>query len=77
MDNIESIHKKEADLIIETQSGTYIKELITGDNGKTKPNISELIENHCTVKKLDVIKIKEWIKWLKDQKDWEVKVDIS
>ena len=57
--DIESIHKKEADLIIETQSGTYIKELITGDNGKTKPNISELIGNHCTVKKLDVIKIKE------------------
>ena len=57
--DIESVDKKEATLKIESQSGTYIKELITGDNGKTKPSISELNGFPCTVKKLDVISIKE------------------
>jgi len=57
--DIESVDKNEATLKIESQSGTYIKELITGDNGKTKPSISELNGFPCTVKKLDVISIKE------------------
>jgi tRNA pseudouridine synthase 10 len=57
--NIESVKKNEATLKIETQSGTYIKELINGDNGKTKPNISQLIGFPCSVKELDVIGIKE------------------
>jgi tRNA pseudouridine synthase 10 len=43
---------------IETDSGTYIKELVTGDNGRTKPNISELIDQSCQVLTLDVIEIK-------------------
>jgi tRNA pseudouridine synthase 10 len=57
--DIESINKNEATLKIETQSGTYIKELINGDDGKTKPSISELIGIPCKVKELDVISIKE------------------
>jgi len=57
--DIESINKNEATLKIETQSGTYIKELINGDDGKTKPSISELIGIPCNVKELDVISIKE------------------
>ncbi len=55
---IKSVVKKVATLKIESQSGTYIKELITGDNGKTKPNISECYGFPCSVKKLDVISIK-------------------
>lgn len=57
--DIESINRNEATLKIETQSGTYIKELINGDDGKTKPSISELIGIPCNVKELDVISIKE------------------
>ena len=57
--SIESIENKEATLKIESQSGTYIKELITGDDGKTKPSISELNGFPCYVKKLDVISVKE------------------
>lgn len=57
--SIESIEKKEATLKIESQSGTYIKELITGDDGKTKPSISGLNGFPCYVKKLDVMRIKE------------------
>ena len=56
--DIESVDKNEATLKIESQSGTYIKELITGDNGKTIPNFSELNGFPCSVKKLDVISIK-------------------
>jgi tRNA pseudouridine synthase 10 len=47
-----------ATFAIESESGTYIKELVTGDDGKTKPNISELIGQPCTVVNLDVMEIK-------------------
>ena len=56
--NVESVVGFIARLTIETQSGTYIKELISGDNGKTKPNVSEMIGIPCKVKELDVIDIK-------------------
>ena len=55
---IESIDDTIATLVIETESGTYIKELINGDEGRTIPNISDLINNPCKVETLDVIKIK-------------------
>lgn len=47
-----------ASLEIESESGTYIKELITGDNGKTQPNISELLGSACEVEALDVKEVK-------------------
>ncbi|MCK4415625.1 MAG: tRNA pseudouridine(54/55) synthase Pus10, partial [Thermoplasmatales archaeon] len=56
--DIESVEGTIARITIETESGTYLKELISGDNGKTKPNISEMIDIPCTVKELDVIEIK-------------------
>ena len=55
---LESIAGYEAILIIEAESGTYIKELVSGDDGKTNPNISDIIGISCKVKKLDVIEIK-------------------
>lgn len=45
-------------LTLETESGTYIKELVSGDNGRTNPNISEMIGIPCEVTELDVIEIK-------------------
>ncbi|UCD13060.1 MAG: tRNA pseudouridine(54/55) synthase Pus10 [Thermoplasmatales archaeon] len=56
--DIESVEDNIARITIETESGMYVKELISGDNGKTKPNISEMIGIPCKVKELDVIKIK-------------------
>jgi len=56
--NTESIDSNNVTLTIEAQSGTYIKELISGDDGRTIPNISEMIGFPCKVKELDVIKIK-------------------
>jgi len=38
-------------------AGLYIKELISGDNGRTKPSISELLGTNCKCIELDVIKI--------------------
>lgn len=42
---------------IKSQSGTYIKELISGDQGRTKPSLSEILNQKCYVKKLIVKKI--------------------
>ena len=56
--SIDSVEGTIARLTIETESGTYVKELVSGDNGNTQPNISELLQNPCKVKDLDVIAIK-------------------
>ncbi len=51
-------HKKDVAVIeIEADSGLYIKELVSGDEGRTKPSLSELLEMNARVEKLDVIEI--------------------
>ncbi len=40
-----------------TESGTYIKELIHGDNGRTKPSLAEILNQKIKVKQLIVKKI--------------------
>ncbi|HER45801.1 MAG TPA: tRNA pseudouridine(54/55) synthase Pus10 [Thermoplasmatales archaeon] len=55
---IESVEGIIARLTLETESGTYIKEFISGDDQKTQPNLSELIGIPCKVKELDVIDVK-------------------
>ncbi len=42
---------------VRAESGLYIKELISGDEGRTQPNVSELINNKVKKLSLDVIKI--------------------
>ena len=44
---------------ITAESGLYIKELLNGDNGRTKPNIAELLGNSVKKIELDVIEIKD------------------
>jgi len=56
--NLESIDGAMATLTLEAESGTYIKELVSGDDGRTKPSISEMIGVPCEVTELDVIEIK-------------------
>ncbi len=55
---IESVEGIIARLTLETESGTYIKEFVSGDDNKTQPNLSELIGIPCKVKELDVIDVK-------------------
>ncbi|MFO8133250.1 MAG: tRNA pseudouridine(54/55) synthase Pus10 [Thermoplasmatota archaeon] len=54
---VEQQDAHEATLLIKAESGTYIKELLTGDNGRTRPSLSELADTAVDVKKLDVIGI--------------------
>lgn len=51
------IERKKLQLKVRTESGLYIKELISGDEERTKPNVAELIENKVKKISLDVIKI--------------------
>jgi tRNA pseudouridine synthase 10 len=55
---IESVEGIIARLTLETESGTYVKEFVSGDSDKTQPNLSELIGIPCKVKELDVIDVK-------------------
>lgn len=55
---VESVDDTIATLILEAESGTYIKELVSGDDQRTKPNISEIIGVPCKVIELDVIEVK-------------------
>ncbi|MBI2584022.1 MAG: tRNA pseudouridine(54/55) synthase Pus10 [Candidatus Aenigmarchaeota archaeon] len=48
---------KKMQLKVKTDAGLYVKELVSGDGGRTKPSLSELLQNECVCKELDVIKI--------------------
>ncbi len=45
------------EFLIETQGGTYIKELISGDEGRTSPSFSEILEVPLKCIELDVLNI--------------------
>jgi tRNA pseudouridine synthase 10 len=42
---------------IDAESGTYIKELISGDGGRTTPSVSEILGVPCVCARLDVLAI--------------------
>ena len=45
---------------IECQGGTYIKELINGDNGRTTPSVASILQTEAKCINLDVINIEEF-----------------
>jgi len=45
------------DLTVNAESGTYIKEFVSGDEGRTVPNFSDALGARCVVQTLDVIAI--------------------
>jgi tRNA pseudouridine synthase 10 len=45
------------DLTLNTESGTYVKEFVSGDEGRTVPNFSDALGIKCVVQTLDVISI--------------------
>ena len=49
--------KRKLELKIRGETGLYIKELINGDKGRTKPSVAEILENDVKDIKLDVVKI--------------------
>jgi len=51
------VGRKKLELKIKAESGLYIKELITGDEGRTKPSVVQILNNKVKKINLDVIKI--------------------
>lgn len=46
---------------MKTQAGTYVKEFVHGDFGRTKPSIKEIIESEVDILALDVTAIElDW-----------------
>ena len=55
----QKIEDKKIKAIVKAAAGTYIKELISGDNGRTKPSMSEKINNACVCTELNVLHVFE------------------
>jgi len=51
------IDSKTFELILKTEGGLYIKELISGDDGRTKPSVSEILKNPAECIELDVLEV--------------------
>jgi tRNA pseudouridine synthase 10 len=51
------INKKTIELTVKVSSGLYVKELVHGDEGRTKPSVAEALNVDAKPKNLDVIKI--------------------
>ena len=55
--DIVSIENDEAVLRINAETGTYIKEMLNGDEGRTSPNLAGLLDTKVSVVWLDVVGI--------------------
>jgi len=42
---------------VRTEAGAYVKELVSGDYGRTRPSFAEVMKNSLTPEKLNVVKI--------------------
>lgn len=50
-------------ITVRCEGGLYVKELISGDNGRTKPSLSELLKKEARVLELDVTSVEGGISW--------------
>ncbi len=48
---------KKLEILVRCQGGCYVKELVTGDEGRTQPNLSELLKTDIVVLELDVTNV--------------------
>ncbi len=63
--NCTSFNGNTAKVLVLAEAGTYIKELISGDKGRTKPSIAELLQCNAKCKQLTVTRIDdEYLKML-------------
>ncbi|BDH78742.1 MAG TPA: tRNA pseudouridine(54/55) synthase Pus10 [Methanothermobacter sp.] len=53
----EIIDPRTLELILKTEGGLYIKELISGDDGRTKPSVSEILKTPAECIELDVLEV--------------------
>jgi tRNA pseudouridine synthase 10 len=54
---VKKVSLKRALMQIHCQGGLYVKELVSGDEGRTIPNVSDLLGNRAKTLKLDVLKV--------------------
>ncbi len=54
------LSKNKIEFEVKGEAGLYVKELIHGDQGRTKPSVAEILDNPAKVEELDVIRI--WAK---------------
>jgi len=54
---LESFDTNTAVLVVHCEGGLYVKELVSGDNGRTVPSVASLIEGEAKVIELEVIKV--------------------
>jgi tRNA pseudouridine synthase 10 len=54
---VKKVSLKRALLEIRCQGGLYVKELVSGDEGRTVPNVSGLLNNRAKTLKLDVLNV--------------------
>ena len=57
--HLEEIGEGSFTLVLRTEAGTYVKEFVHGDNGRTRPNLSEALGAPCEVRSLDVIEVND------------------
>ncbi len=53
----EFIDPKTFEMIIKTEGGLYIKELISSDEGRSNPSVTEVLNTQCICEELDVIEV--------------------
>jgi tRNA pseudouridine synthase 10 len=51
------IGPRDVEIVVRTQAGTYIKELVSGDSGRTRPSVAEVLGSPAECAELDVIAI--------------------
>jgi len=54
---VKKLSPKKAEMKIRCQGGLYVKELVTGDEGRTIPSVSEILSNKAKPLKLDVLNV--------------------
>ncbi len=54
---IKKVSSNTAELIVRCQGGLYVKELVDGDEGRTKPSVSEMLGTTASCLELDVLEV--------------------
>jgi tRNA pseudouridine synthase 10 len=54
---VKKVSHRKAEMQIRCQGGLYVKELVSGDDGRTVPSVSELLGNRAKPLRLDVLNV--------------------
>jgi tRNA pseudouridine synthase 10 len=54
---VKKVSPRKAEMQIRCQGGLYVKELVSGDEGRTTPSVSELLGNRAKPLRLDVLNV--------------------